>query len=145
MSDPGDVLLLLVHHRGTDMPATSPRICITMNDETHAALKRLSAVQGRPLASVIREMLDDAAPTVDALADSMEALKAAEASARAGIAGTLSEVAHELEPHLTGILGHLRAISDLGEGDRVGEASGDASWLRQGAHRSPRAPSATPV
>lgn len=120
------------------MPATSPRICITMSEEAHKALKRLSAVQGRPLSSLIREMLDDAAPTVDQLATSMEALKAAQASAKAGIAGTLSEVADELQPHLQGILGHLEAIGHLGEDDRSGTSEAGVGRLRLAATASPR-------
>lgn len=125
------------------MPATSPRLCITINDEAHGALKRLASIQGRPLASVIRELLEDAAPTVDQIATSIAALKAAEASARAGIAGTLAEVADELQPHLTGILGHFRAIGELASVEGVEVRADAASGSEARSDRAPAA--ATPV
>lgn len=125
------------------MPATSPRLCITVNAEAHAALKRLATIQARPLASVIRELLEDAAPTVDQIAASIETLQAAQASVRAGIASTLSEVADELQPHLTGILGHLRAIEHLGEAEGSDVRADAASASEASADRAPAG--ATPV
>lgn len=97
------------------MPATSPRLSITLDADTHAALVRLSAVQARPVATIVREFLDTAAPTIDQIAASMEAMHAASIAARAELAGTLGEVAEELEPHLQGIMGHLQAMAHLGE------------------------------
>lgn len=115
------------------MPATSPRFTITISEEANTALKRLASAQGRPVAALIRELLHDAAPTIGQLATSIEALKAAEASARAGIAGSLSEVADELQPHLQGILGHLQAIGDLGEPDEVPQGGAGVGRLRLAA------------
>lgn len=99
------------------MPATSPRLSITLSQETHDAVARLSAIQRRPIATIVREFLDTAAPTIDQIAASMEAMEAAQAAARTELACSLSEVAEELEPHLRGILGHLRAMADLGGDD----------------------------
>ena len=65
------------------MPATSPRFTITVKPETDRALKRLAAVQGRPTASIIREYLEGVTPVLDEIADAMEAVRQAEASARA--------------------------------------------------------------
>ena len=95
------------------MPATSPRFTITVAPETHTALKRLAGVQGRPVASVIREVLDDAAPIMAELADTIEALGAARDAARAELTDGLAEAAADLQPPLEGILGHLRAVHDL--------------------------------
>jgi hypothetical protein len=95
------------------MPATSPRLCITVNVEAHSALKRLAVASRRPLASVIRELLEDAAPTVDQIASTIEALQTAQEASKSAIRQDLTEAASDLEPHLTGILGHLRAMTDL--------------------------------
>jgi predicted DNA-binding protein len=98
------------------MPATSPRFTITVKPETDRALKRLAAIQGRPTASIIREYLEGVTPVLGEIADAMEAVRDAEASARAELVGSLSEVHDELLPHIEGIMGHFRAIASLGEG-----------------------------
>jgi hypothetical protein len=95
------------------MPAVSPRFTITVAPHTNDTLKRLAAIQGRPVASIIREVLDDAAPIMAQLADTMEALGAAREAARAEITEGMAEAANDLQPHLDGILGHLRAVHDL--------------------------------
>lgn len=95
------------------MPATSPRFTITVDHGTSAVLKRLAGIQGRPVASIVREILDDAAPIIAQLADTIEALEAARDAARAEITDGMAEAANDLQPHLEGILGHLRAVHDL--------------------------------
>ena len=95
------------------MPATSPRFTITVRPVTKAALTRLAGVQGRPVASLIRDVLDDAAPIMEELAGTIEALGAAREAARAEMTDGLAEAAADLQPHLEGILGHLRAVHDL--------------------------------
>lgn len=108
------------------MPATSPRFTITVRPDTDRALKRLASIQGRPVASIIREVLDDAAPIMAELADTIEALGAARDAARAELTDGLAEAAADLQPHLEGILGHLRAVqglvSDPDESDRADSA-----------------------
>lgn len=99
------------------MPATSPRFSITVPHETHAALKRLSAVQKRPVGSLVREYLESVTPALEELAGAMEAVRYAEAAARSELASTLSDVHREMEPHINGILGHLRALSGVAEDD----------------------------
>lgn len=96
------------------MPATSPRFTITVNRETDAALKRLAAVQGRPVASIIREFLDGVTPVLEDIADAMIAVRDAEAAARAELVGSLEEVHAEMQPHFQGILGHFQALAKLG-------------------------------
>ena len=95
------------------MPAASPRFALTVRPETKAALTRLAGVQGRPVASLIRDVLDDAAPIMEELAGTIEALGAAREAARAEMTDGLAEAAADLQPHLEGILGHLRAVHDL--------------------------------
>lgn len=103
------------------MPATSPRLTITLHPATYTALKRLSEAQARPLASVIRELLDLAAPTVEQMAGAILSMKALEASARAELGNSLADAYQDVQPHLAGILGHLQALADAGQVDQDGE------------------------
>jgi predicted DNA-binding protein len=112
------------------MPATSPRFSITVPHETHAALKRLSAVQKRPLGSLVREYLESVTPALDELAGAMEAMREVEAAARSEIVSTLSEVHQEMEPHINGIIGHLRALSGIEVDDAQDEGGAQAVGLR---------------
>lgn len=95
------------------MPATSPRFTITVHPETDTALKRLAAAQGRPVASIIREFLEGVTPTLNDLAQALESVKHAEATAVAGLAGSLEEIHEEMRPHVEGILGHLQALGSM--------------------------------
>lgn len=108
------------------MPATSPRLSITVSDDTYVALKRLSAAQGRPLGALVREYLEMATPALLELAGAMEAMRIAQDAARSELASSLGEAQADLEPHLNGILGHLRALADMAEGDSHGEVDGGA-------------------
>jgi len=108
------------------MPATSPRLSITVPDHTHAALKRLSAAQGRPLGALVREYLEMATPALEELAGAMEMMRAAQDAARSELATSLTDAQADLEPHLNGILGHLRALADMGEGHNPGTVDGGA-------------------
>lgn len=116
------------------MPATSPRFTITVKPETDRALKRLAAIQGRPTASIIREYLEGVTPAIDDIADAMEAVREAEASARAELVGSLSEVHQELMPHIEGIMGHFRAIALLGE---AAPEDGAGARMRASASTAP--------
>lgn len=115
------------------MPATSPRFTITVPTDTDAALKRLAGVQGRPVASLIREYLEGITPTLVQLADAMEAVRQMEADARAELAGSLAQAEAEIRPHMVGIMDHLRALVELGvepseaDGRRGPSAEGRAS------------------
>lgn len=95
------------------MPATSPRFTITVAPGTDHALKRLAAVQGRPVASLIREYLDGVAPVMADLADAMEAVRTAEALAREELGSSLADAAEDMRPHIEGIAAHLRALAHM--------------------------------
>jgi predicted DNA-binding protein len=116
------------------MPATSPRFTITVKPETDRALKRLAAVQGRPTASIIREYLEGVTPALEDIADAMEAVRNAEASARAELVGSLTGVHDELMPHIEGIMGHFRAIAALGE-DAAEDRTDGRTAAERGAAR----------
>jgi predicted DNA-binding protein len=103
------------------MPTANPRLQITLEPETYSVLKRLAAVQRRPAAAIVREMLGE-------VASSMEAIEAAQGALRdrlgkEAVAG-LSEAHEALEPLVSGIMGHITAISDLVT--EIAEAGEDA-------------------
>lgn len=49
------------------MPATSPRVNVTVTEHQHAVLLELAALQERSAASFLREMLDGAMPMLEAM------------------------------------------------------------------------------
>lgn len=48
------------------MPAKSPRLQVTVTSHQMAILKELSSIQGKSAASILREMLDQATPLLEA-------------------------------------------------------------------------------
>lgn len=109
------------------MPATSPRFTITVPRDTDSALKRLAGVQGRSVASLIREYLEGITPTLVQLADAMETVRQMEVEARAELVGSLAEVEAEMRPHMVGIMDHLRALVELGGDQSDADGAGGAS------------------
>lgn len=103
------------------MPATSPRLCITLSVQTDMALKRLAAAQGRPVAAVVREYLESATPVLEELAGAMESVRDAEASAKMSLSENVSEVMEEMQPHISGLIHHLRALGGIAVADPSGE------------------------
>lgn len=63
------------------MPATSPRLHITLDQGDYDTIQRLAALQGVPMARIVREFVHEIAPVLGSLADTLEAVHKAEASA----------------------------------------------------------------
>jgi predicted DNA-binding protein len=110
------------------MPTANPRLQITLEPETYSVLKRLAAVQRRPAAAIVREVLHGCTEMLGEVASSMEAIEAAQGALRdrlgkEAVAG-LSEAHEALEPLVSGIMGHITAISDLVT--EIAEAGEDA-------------------
>lgn len=56
------------------MPATQPRLQITPTLQSHLLLERLSKLTGKGKATIVREMLDEAAPAMQAMVEAFEQL-----------------------------------------------------------------------
>lgn len=106
------------------MPTNLPRLQVTLEPETYAALKRLSAVQGRPASAIVREVLHSATPLLSEVSDMMEQISAAQDAVQARLVDEASQgltEAHDaLQPMLTGLLGHLHEVAD-----QITELAGD--------------------
>lgn len=123
------------------MPATSPRLSITVSEDTKRAFQRLATAQRRPLGAVMRDILDASTPAVSDLATTMEALRGAQDRAKVEVVRNLAIMHDELLPHFQGILGHLQAITDMADEPDPGAIGAPVS--DRGADR-PGTP-ATPV
>ena len=56
--------------------ANSDRILISAKPPIYNSLKRLSAASGRPMASIISELLQESIPSFDAISEALENIKA---------------------------------------------------------------------
>jgi predicted DNA-binding protein len=77
---------------------------MSMKPETHAVLKALSAKQGRSVASLVNEVLDDFVPAFQHVLDAVDALEKAEGDKRAQIVAQLETAASDLHPLMEDIL-----------------------------------------
>lgn len=91
------------------MPATSPRISITLDVEDHETLKRLAELQGVPMSRIIREFVRETGPILKQLADTLEAAQKAEANA----AIRFREAAERAEEDLRPLADMIRNQFDL--------------------------------
>ena len=58
------------------MPTTNPRLAITLTPRSRAAIGRIAAHTREPASRVIAGILEEAAPTLEQIAATMDALKA---------------------------------------------------------------------
>lgn len=80
------------------MPATSPRITITLDPQDHETLKRLAELQGVPMSRIIREFVRETGPILSQLADTLEAAHKAEASAAIRFRQAAQRAEEDLRP-----------------------------------------------
>lgn len=104
------------------MPTTLPRIAIVLAPEQHRLLMRLSALQGRSAASYVRHLVDMATPSLRAILEPLERLRAEEESMDENLQAALAEMLAEADDELD---------DQLAFGEWVLDADGDsASWDR---------------
>jgi hypothetical protein len=98
------------------MPTAKPRISVTLEPDEAAVLRRLSLAQGRPVSSIVHDLLAQAVPTLEDVAATMEALQAAGEAAMERLASKSAsdwETAQKaLQPRLEAILGALHGLSE---------------------------------
>lgn len=71
------------HKAGTRMPATNPRLYVTVSRDCYREISRLAAIQERPKAAIARDLLEASAPTLARLTGVLEyAAKASESYKR---------------------------------------------------------------
>lgn len=122
------------------MPTANPRLQVTLEPETYAVLKRLSIVQRRPAAAIVREVLHGCTGMLGEVAASMEAIEAAQGALRdrmsAEAVSGLSEAHEALQPHVGALLEHITAIGDLFEDLADGASADEKAGAGTGPQRS---------
>lgn len=82
------------------MPAKRPRIMFTPGEDTLAAVRRIAALEGKPVSAVVADFMDTVTPFMLDLVEAMEAAKAARDDAKAGIVAAAEEAAERMAPHV---------------------------------------------
>lgn len=80
------------------MPATSPRISITLDPVDYETLQRLAALQGVPMSRIIREFVRETGPVLKQLADTLEVAQKAEANAAIRFREAAERAEQDLRP-----------------------------------------------
>ena len=57
------------------MPAARPRMHVTPSENVHALLGEVSRLTGKPPATIVRELLDEAVPALEASVEALRMLK----------------------------------------------------------------------
>jgi len=89
------------------MPSNKPRIALTVSPELQVALFNLSEAVGRPVATLVVELLEDMIPQLEGLAKIARAAKsgnkaAAKRALQHMLGDSLAEVAAGQQPELFG-------------------------------------------
>ena len=67
------------------MPAARPRMHVTPSESTYRLLQEVSRLTGKPPATIVRELLDEAAPALEATVAALTMLKTRPREAQAAI------------------------------------------------------------
>lgn len=110
------------------MPTTKPRLAITITPRTREALARIARAARRPASGVVRDLLDEATPTLEQIASTMEALKAQTEGFRDQMRRKLSAAERSAFHHAAAALDVLAEI----------ERDAKAAAPEVAAQRSPR-------
>lgn len=80
------------------MATDKPRITITLTNEQHEVLKRLSVLQKAPMSRIVCDLLEEVTPVLSNIADSLEIAVRAQAGVRANIKRAAEEAEEDLRP-----------------------------------------------
>jgi hypothetical protein len=99
------------------MPTQNPRLTITLSPPLDAAVRRLSELTGQSKSSLIVELLDQARPVLERMAEVITVAKTATEDAKARMRSNLDEAQSKLEEHL----GLVNDLWDQQTADLLGE------------------------
>lgn len=100
------------------MPSSNPRVNLTLNDAQYALLKRMAALQGRSMASIVVELLDTVSPVFERMCDAIEAVAKAPANMRAGLLKSFEEAEQAAFPFLMEAAGQVDKGLSVGKGKK---------------------------
>ena len=118
------------------MPTNNPRIAVTLPPHRHDLLKRLAALQGLSMASVVSELLEECYPALERVVMVLEAAKNASEEVREGIRQSCDRALTEIEPYREEVMQQSdlffaditrKATADGAAADREVRAAGGAS------------------
>lgn len=81
------------------MPSVKPRLALTLPEHRHALLKRLAALQGVSMASLVTELLEECYPVLERICVMLEAAKRASEDAKDGLRESCDKAMAEIEPY----------------------------------------------
>lgn len=81
------------------MPSVKPRLALTLPEPRYSLLKRLAALQGVSMASVVTDLLEECYPVLERVLAALEAAKSASESAKTGLRDSCYQAISELEPY----------------------------------------------
>lgn len=123
------------------MATTKPRITVTLTQRQHDVLRVISDCGGQPMSAFISDMLEQALPVLERMAESFRKIKAAQDEQKKRIADELDQAQAEVEPVLEQVLGQFDLFMAKVE-QAAGAGAVDAR--QRAAAAAPAAPS-TPV
>ena len=125
------------------MPTSKPRITVTLTEEQHAILRRISAGGGQSMSSVISEFMQMAQPALERMAVALQQLKQDRDAERQLVADMLSELHAERARREIGALSRAspnapleaveHAISTAGTEPDVMQFCASVDFVRPGA------------
>lgn len=126
------------------MPSSNPRLSVVLPPSLAATLAALSAETGDSASSLVRGLLEQAAPALERMLELVRAAKAAKGQIGEGLRGSMDRVIDDLHDAL--------AVADARTGrvvaDLVSQAEGVRGRRRRGARGAgdtAAAPASTPV
>jgi len=92
------------------LPAKNPVIAVVVPEATHAAIKRLAALQGRSSSAVVREFLVETTPVLERIAGMLELAYKAEGKWPADLVKKLEGMQSGLETLALGAMGQMDVV-----------------------------------
>lgn len=89
------------------MATTKPRITVTLTQRQHDVLRVISDCGGQPMSAFISDMLEQALPVLERMAESFRKIKAAQDEQKKRIVEELDQAQAEVEPVLEQVLGQF--------------------------------------
>lgn len=120
------------------MATAKPRITVTLTHRQHDVLRVISECGGQPMSSFIAELLEQALPVLERMAESFRKIKAARDEQRKRIAEELDQAQAEVEPVLEQVLGQFDLFMTRIE--KAARAGADARKRAAPAQAAPLTP-----
>lgn len=129
------------------MATTKPRITVTLEPQQYDILRRLAALQGRPMARIVTELMEEMLPLLGRAVEAMELAQKAQGNVRESLRRAVEKGEETILPHAQAVLAQYEAFgAELGtlgqqlEEATAGAGQGDASAAARPAHagESPR-------